>query len=78
MLTDEIVQFESTSSCKALVLVGQPKKTKWCRYCERWIGVQGFDAHVHFKHSQQVVEEFRWTMLRNHADLFWEINEGNR
>lgn len=78
MMTDEIVRYESASDCTALAVVTPPKKTRWCRYCEKWMNVRGFDAHVHFRHLSQYLVEFRWTMLRNHADLFWESNQGNR
>lgn len=78
MLTDEMVPYENTSICTALVPVNKPRKEKWCRYCEKWMPTRGFDAHVHFRHTAQVLAEFRWTMVRNFADVFYEANEGVR
>jgi hypothetical protein len=54
----------------ALVLVGKPKKQRWCRYCERWIGVAGFDAHLHFKHLRRYLDDFRFTIVRNYPEIW--------
>lgn len=72
MMTDEIAGLVNNSGSEALVLLRKPRKEKWCRHCERWLDVRGFDAHLHFRHAHIAIEEFRWTMLRNYADIFWE------
>jgi hypothetical protein len=48
----------------ALLVINEPKKEKWCRYCQKWIGVQGYDAHIHFKHLNEYLSDFRFTTRR--------------
>lgn len=59
----------------ALVLVGKPKKQKWCRYCQRWIGVQGYPAHIHFKHLNEYLADFRHTVQTHYPEL---LNDDSR